>query len=250
MRGTQTVTLPTVVRASGDEPEITITTSAVDREGDIIEPDGAELAEYQRNPVVGFGHFRQEPLPIGVTTSITQEPGRGLRARWQWLEGDAFAARVRNAWDQGVLRAASVGFLPLAFEPRKDGRGMRYTRWSLLEWSLCPIPANPEAVRVLRSLGLPVDESDEIVLPLADEPAGDPEIRVRASTLSAMVRAEVRVAVAPLLARVSKRAAPAEAPERFDVDKAWLARVTRDALYELVGRETRAAINRARGRID
>lgn len=278
------LTVPTVVRAAGDEPEIVISTAAVDREGDILEPDGAELADYQKNPVVGFGHFRQEPMPIGATTSVTREPGRGLRARWRWLEGDPFAARVRNAWEQGVLRAASVGFLPLAHEPRKDGRGLRYTRWTLLEWSLCPVPANPEAVRTLKALGLPVlDADDDVAVVLCDEPLPESTSTVWPSKLvdaRALLRAylgsltnataarfdplraadrsitgflEALSAEATGRAASSRRTLPQE-PERFAVDRDAVVDVVRttlrDTLGVLVQRETRAAVNRLRGRID
>lgn len=278
------LTVPTVVRAAGDEPEIVISTAAVDREGDILEPDGAELADYQKNPVVGYGHFRHETLPIAATTSITREPGRGLRARWRWLEGDAFAERVRNAWEQGVLRAASVGFLPLDFEPRTDGRGLRYTRWSLLEWSLVPIPANPEAVRSLKALGLPVTEAgDDVVLVLRDEPLPEstsstwPSRVVDARDLlrdylgsvtdatdarfdplrdaDASITAFLEALSAQATGRgaSSRRMSPQE-PERFAVDRDELADVVRttlrDTLGVLVARETRAAVNQLRGRID
>jgi hypothetical protein len=119
-----------------------------------------------------FGHDMRE-LPVGASTSIEVERGRGLRARWKWLEGDARAARVKNAFAQGVLRAASVGFRALAWEPREAGRGVRFTAWELLEWSLVPVPANQEAVRVLRSLDLWRGDDDQVVLELTDEDGAD-----------------------------------------------------------------------------
>lgn len=145
---------PTVIEARGDEPSIIISTSTIDREGDVLVPEGARLENYLKNPVVLFGHDHHE-LPVGAATSITVEPGRGLRAAWRWLEGDERAGRVRNAWDQRALGATSVGFSPIRYEPREDdGYGLRYTEWELLEFSIVNVPANPEAVRVLRGLGL------------------------------------------------------------------------------------------------
>jgi HK97 family phage prohead protease len=153
--------------ARGDEPQITISTVALDRDRDEVQPEGGDFTAYLRNPVVLFGHDRSA-LPVGSTTTLVVLPGRGIRARWRWLEGDAFAARVKNAFEQGVLRAASIGFLPQASEPNASG-GRRFLKWELLEWSLVPLPANADAVRALKALDLWT--SDDVVLELAeDEP--------------------------------------------------------------------------------
>lgn len=162
----QVFTTVTTPQATGDEPSIVISTTALDRDGDEIVPEGCELTAYRSNPVVLFGHDMSS-LPVGSTTNIEIIPGRGIRARWRWLEDDDVARRVRNAYDQGVLRAASVGFLPTESERNARG-GRRYLRWSLLEWSLCAVPSNPEAVRTLKSLGL--DEAENaVVLRLAPD---------------------------------------------------------------------------------
>jgi hypothetical protein len=60
---------------------------------------------------------------------------------------------VRNAWEQGIVRAASIGFIPLQLKPNDLG-GEDYLTWDLMEISLVPLPANPEAVRRLKALGL------------------------------------------------------------------------------------------------
>ena len=75
---------------------------------------------------------------------------------------------MRNAWEQGLLRAASIGFRPLESSPNGRG-GLSFTRWELLEWSLVAVPANAEAVRALKSLNLLAD--DEPALHLADDEA-------------------------------------------------------------------------------
>jgi HK97 family phage prohead protease len=136
-----------------DGPSIVISTAALDRQGDVLVSEGCDLTGYQRNPVVLFGHDSSE-LPVGVTTSISMEP-TGLRASWRWLENDERANRVRNAWNQGALRAASVGFRPLDYEDTDTG--YKFSRWELIEWSLTPTPANAEALRVLKGLGLDSD---------------------------------------------------------------------------------------------
>ena len=52
----------------------------------------------------------------------------------------------------GVIKAVSVGFIPLSYEPLRDG-GRRFTSWELLELSLVSVPANPTAFVIERSLG-------------------------------------------------------------------------------------------------
>lgn len=136
----------------GADARITISTIDEDREGDVLVPEGAQLANYKRNPIVMFGHDHHG-IPVAKTVSLTVQPGRGIVADFAWLRDDPFADRVRNAFEQGVLNGASVGFQPLAYEPN-GSYGFRYTEWELLEWSLVPVPANAHAVKALKRLGL------------------------------------------------------------------------------------------------
>lgn len=147
----QKQTFLTTVRATGDQPSILISTPGEDRDGDQLDMRGCVLDNYRKNPTVLFAHDYSE-LPVGVTTSINVTP-EGIRASWNWLTGDPMADRVKNAWDQRALNAASVGFRPLESSPRSGG-GLLFSKWELLEWSLVPVPSNPEAVRTLKSCGL------------------------------------------------------------------------------------------------
>lgn len=136
----------------GAQPRMRVSTIDVDRDGDRIYPQGVELDNFARNSPLLWAH-EHAGLPIGVVTDIAIAPGNGIEASWRWLENDPFADRVKNAWEQGVVRAASIGFLPLQSHPNEHG-GQDITRWDLLEVSLCPIPANQHATRMLKALGL------------------------------------------------------------------------------------------------
>ena len=137
---------------SGADASITITTPAEDRMGDVVVPEGGDFSDYNKNPVMLFAHDHYS-IPIGRTVRLRVVPGEGIRADFNWLKDDPFADRVRNAFEQNVLNAASIGFLPTKWEPYgKDG--FRFTSWKLLEWSIVPVPANPEAVRTLKAFGL------------------------------------------------------------------------------------------------
>jgi HK97 family phage prohead protease len=243
----QTLATVTSPAATGDEPTITITTVALDRALDEVVPEGGDFAAYLRNPVVLYGHDHNG-LPVGATTQLDVTPGRGIRARWRWLEGDPVADRVRNAFEQGMLRAASIGFVPR--EGERNGRGgPRFLKWELVEWSLCAVPANPEAVRVLRSLDLWPDPDGEEVLDV-DMSTFTPEELGRLG----------RGAGARRLRRGEPWGDPA-AHEVLDLDPGDVRRVIADvvpamlrrALAEqraVVERGVRAALLRARGRVD
>lgn len=148
-----------------------VSTSGLDLEHDRLMPEGVDLSGYLKNPVIlwlhdAYGFTASAGIPVGTSRGLEVLPGRGLRTRGiDWLEGDEFAARVRNAWEQGVVKGASVGFIPLEYAPNADG-GYDIARWRLLEFSLVPIPANPEAVRIAGRRPRKVDSAKDLALAL------------------------------------------------------------------------------------
>ncbi|HWB15902.1 MAG TPA: HK97 family phage prohead protease [Vicinamibacterales bacterium] len=165
-----------VGRAAGtsSDARLTITTQHEDREGDVLIPEGAILDAYRENPIVLFSHDHYS-IPVGRTTSLDVIPGRGIRADFVWLKNDPDADRVRNAFEQGVLNAASVGFRPLAWDPLGTG-GYRYTKWELLEWSIVSVPANPHATRLVKSLSIYHPDESVVAVEFTDD--SDEEVAV------------------------------------------------------------------------
>jgi len=202
--------------------EMTVSTGTVDRDGDRVRPEGMDAASFKTNPVLLWSHSRDQ-LPIGTVTGLTVT-GQGVRARFTFLDGDEFAARVKNAFDQGAVRAASIGFRPKVWDRTETGYDI--TSWELIEVSLCPVPANAEAVRTLKSLGvIPADgrsplasvRGSDVVLRLKDEPRR----RVRDETV-------IRIIDDPS-ARTVKRA-----ETTYRVDPAELERAVRAAARQVV----------------
>lgn len=145
-----------------------ITTNSIDRDGEIVEPSGADLEAYRKNPVVLFGHNYQE-LPIGKNIWIKQDE-KGLIAKTVYASHD-FAQTVYNYRKEGFPLAQSIGFIPIEWEDSPgDVKGCRrrYRKWALLEYSDVPVPANPEAVAVAISKGLIKPE----YIPEPEEKAG------------------------------------------------------------------------------
>ncbi|MDR4469108.1 MAG: HK97 family phage prohead protease [Nitrospira sp.] len=141
----------TTVETQGATPSMIVSTATVDRDGDRVMPEGADFKNFLRNPVLCWSHAHSD-IPIGSVTHLAAD-AIGIKIYWKWLQNDPLANRVRNAWEQGVVRAASIGFLPRR-AVRNEYGGQDHREWELIEISLCAIPANPQAVRTLKSLGL------------------------------------------------------------------------------------------------
>jgi HK97 family phage prohead protease len=117
-------------------------TAAVDRHGEIVSPEGWDLENFKKNPVLLWSHDHTIPA-IGKATKVWVE-GFGAQAKlmfsgvWQTVteEGKAAAQLVSD----GILNSFSVGFLPY------DMEGNTYTEQELLEISLVNVPANPDAM--------------------------------------------------------------------------------------------------------
>lgn len=132
----------------------------VDRYGDIIRVAGWELANYRKNPVVLFAH--QKDNPVGTATKVWVE-GKKLLVRIKLAdEGTSpFIDTLRKLLEQKIVRAVSVGFLPTE-EPKylRDAKneyitGMEFNGQELLENSLVTVPANPAALQLAKSMGIP-----------------------------------------------------------------------------------------------
>ena len=139
----------------GNFYRVTIAANERVRQPPELDFGGLSTERYLRNPVVMWAHDilgRSESggLPIGRTVELDRGPGGRIVAEFEFLEGDPFAQRVRNAWDQGFLRAASISWLPLESRPVEGGR-LRDTRSELLEWSIVAVPADPDALRESQS---------------------------------------------------------------------------------------------------
>lgn len=132
-----------------------VSTKDLDRYDTILEPDGWNLANYMKNPVVFMNHEDGE-LPIG--RSIAQEKqSAGLWARTLFAASEPDCPEdPMEAWIMhraGFLNAWSVSFWPSQWESfstqQPDGQvlaGVRFTAMELLEYSLVGIPGNPNTI--------------------------------------------------------------------------------------------------------
>lgn len=126
--------------------EAIITTSSLDRYNESIDAEGIDTSAYMNNPVVLYGHD-YEGLPIGKTLKLT-----GTKKKWTArfqlaIEEYPFAATVYAMVKAGYLNAVSIG--GLVREWSEDYRTI--LKLEMVEFSVVPVPANPEALITGRS---------------------------------------------------------------------------------------------------
>lgn len=104
---------------------------------------GLDLARYQANPVLGYGHsyWGREGLPIGRVENARPD-GERLLGDLVFDQGDEFAVTVERKIRGGFLNAVSVGF-----DAHDIGRDGVPARWELFETSVVPLPMDPDAVQ-------------------------------------------------------------------------------------------------------
>lgn len=132
-----------------------VSTPAVDRAGDIVEPGGAKVDNYLKNPVVLVDHDYTVEKIIGKATSIEIQEG-GVWARTQFRDSDL--GRESFAIAKEGLGGWSIGFRPIKHEAMKDEKGrlkgFRFSEWEMLEYSLVAVPMNHEVVQGAVQRGL------------------------------------------------------------------------------------------------
>jgi HK97 family phage prohead protease len=148
---------PEVKAHNDDSREVLhlISTNSIDRAGDVVEPGGAGLENFLKNPVVMRNHSYLTQDIIGRATSVTIDKD-GIWARTAFR--DTEVGREAHALSKEGLGGWSIGFRPVKHESIEDDkgvyRGIRFKEWELLEYSQVPIPMNQDAVQSAVQRGL------------------------------------------------------------------------------------------------
>lgn len=151
-----------------------VSTRDVDRDTEVLDPQGAVLDQFKLAPQVLWAHNYAEP-PIGKAEWIRADE-YGLKSKTIYAETE----RAEEVWQLiqgGFLKTASVGFIPIKriwkgdvdwgatvakYNAKWDtdlenaGATAITTKWLLLEYSDVPVPANINALTyaVAKSLQL------------------------------------------------------------------------------------------------
>lgn len=120
----------------------------IDRDNEVIRADGWDLKNYRKNPVILFAHDYRSPA-VGKALKVWAEKDRlKFKVQFPEMEEYGFADTLYKLYKGGFMKAVSVGFMPREWEWGKEEDGPRriFTQQELLELSLVPVPANPDAV--------------------------------------------------------------------------------------------------------
>ena len=192
----------------GSAHRMVIAANELSRNGDELNLRGISFKNYRKNPVVLWAHDSYQGIPIAKTVKIGHDDQGRIAADFEFNSEDEFAARVENAWNEGFIRAASIRYMPTKVVEMLDEQGrvdrLRIEESELLEWSLVPIPADPDSVRAAaRALGLPAeifrglepepedDESEPPTDPVTEDPEPGPKREVFSHLIQEM-SAELR----------------------------------------------------------
>lgn len=130
-----------VFRASDQTP---------DRDGDIILANGWELDNFIKTGSILYGHNPSRFPVAGVKDA--QITGEELLVTAVFPEeGKSPDSDVAyNLIKSDVLKGVSVGFRALEHERNEETGGRIFTKTELLELSLTPVPANPNAMAIIK----------------------------------------------------------------------------------------------------
>jgi len=120
--------------------------------GEVVEQSW-DLKNYEANPIVLFGHDPSKPENVlGKALAITTEKDgdRSVTSALVQFAEAGTSKGVDTVWSlvkQGILKTVSVGFIPHTYKNTDtEDTPTVLSDNELLEFSIVPIPANPQAV--------------------------------------------------------------------------------------------------------
>lgn len=144
-----------------------ITTDSVDREKEVVIPDGIDLDAYRRNPIVLFSH--DDEKIIGKSQWI-KPTINGIKSKTQYayrpddFQGDFLPDLVYALVRQDILKGRSIGFIPTVIDEPTAEQVKARPDWSearliisksmLFEYSVVAVPCNEDALQQIVSKGL------------------------------------------------------------------------------------------------
>lgn len=133
---------------------VVASTSAADRENDVITQAGWQLDNYRNNPVVLFGHDYKS-LPVAKAVSLHVLGDRlVMECEFATADENPFAETCYKLVKGGFLNAVSVGFRPTKYKFNDERKGIDFLEQELLELSFVPVPMHPQGLVAARDAGI------------------------------------------------------------------------------------------------
>ena len=135
---------------------------SVDRYGDTIDARGWQLDDFKNNPVALFGHDATKPESVVGRAKNVRVQGNKLLGDIEFADVDVnqTADVVYKMTKAGFLKTVSVGFQPVEWVFSKDKSrpgGVDFKKQTLLEISIVPLPANPNALIQAKAAGVELE---------------------------------------------------------------------------------------------
>jgi hypothetical protein len=143
-----------------------MTTETQDRDGETVDPEGGQFTDFLRNPAVQFNHDTDD-FPIGKLVGEPWNEMVGEGTKYASVGGPqrmALIGKVQFSKEnpkgdlayrmarEGTLGGGSISFLPVGGADKNAQGGNHYSRWKLLEFTICPVGSNPDAVALAKKL--------------------------------------------------------------------------------------------------
>lgn len=132
------------------------TDESADRDGDIVASTGWDFKNFKKNPVFLWAHdYSSVPLAKIPKIIKGKDNNYDFMVQFPTLGLHPFADMILALYNEKIINACSVGFLPKeweAMETKEDNipqymRPRKFTKQELLELSGCAVPSNPNAVQ-------------------------------------------------------------------------------------------------------
>lgn len=159
----------------------TVSTGDVDRDGDILEPKGLDVTDYNRTVLYRhnrtMGASAEETLPVG---RVMWEKVRGNKVKMavEFNQKTKLSQLLHEFYKEKLMEDWSVGFQPVDGEVEsitdEDGRitGRHIKKWKLHELSAVPVGANQHTgteIARMKEIQKEIGLSDEAYLELFPE---------------------------------------------------------------------------------
>lgn len=135
-----------------------ITTDTVDRDFEVLVPQGCDSSEFEKSGTVFWNHNYNMPVAKANGKLVRGDRWIDSSAKFAFrpadYQGEFFPDFARAMVNQGIVKGVSVGFMPIEsrkptqkdFETYGKNVGRVTNMWKLLEWSIAPLQCNPDAL--------------------------------------------------------------------------------------------------------